>query len=228
MNKKKILSLALVVLLIATISFGTLAWFNDSKEVKNTFYVASSDAPVSPDDIFSVELKEYIDSNNDGVLEETPNQDGHNFNDIMPGQTIVKNPVVTNTGMYDQWIRVTITFADIDAWYALQDGDTASGPVKLLNLGDEWIFAGLNYEDQDAYVYTYYLNKVLEPNESVNVFTKLKIPSGLEQKDVTGISGREISLTIKAEAVQVDHLEAKNASDAFKEVNWEVGTEYDT
>ena len=33
MNKKKLLSLALVVIMIATLSFSTLAWFSDSDSV---------------------------------------------------------------------------------------------------------------------------------------------------------------------------------------------------
>jgi predicted ribosomally synthesized peptide with SipW-like signal peptide len=36
MNKKKLLSLALVVIMIATLSFSTLAWFSDSDSVTNT------------------------------------------------------------------------------------------------------------------------------------------------------------------------------------------------
>ena len=50
MNKKKLLSLALAVIMIAILSFGTLAWFSDSDDVTNNFYIASSDDPSDPDD----------------------------------------------------------------------------------------------------------------------------------------------------------------------------------
>ena len=56
MSKKKILSLSLVVIMIAILSFSSLAWFNDSDSVKNDFHIATSDDPSDPDDIFSVDV----------------------------------------------------------------------------------------------------------------------------------------------------------------------------
>ena len=57
MSKKKILSLALVLILVASISFGTLAWFSDADEVTNDFLVAGSEDK-DPDEIFSVDVWE--------------------------------------------------------------------------------------------------------------------------------------------------------------------------
>ena len=58
MSKKKVLSLALVVIMIAILSFSTLAWFNDTDSVKNEFHIATSDDASDADDIFSVDLWE--------------------------------------------------------------------------------------------------------------------------------------------------------------------------
>ena len=59
MNKKKLLSLALVVIMVAMLSFGTLAWFSDSDSVTNNFAVAGGEA-AEPDEIFSVDVLETV------------------------------------------------------------------------------------------------------------------------------------------------------------------------
>ena len=68
MNKKKLLSLALAVIMIAILSFGTLAWFSASNTATNKFMVAGSE-DADPDDIFSVDVWEDMDG--DGVKDET-------------------------------------------------------------------------------------------------------------------------------------------------------------
>ncbi|MBO7252630.1 MAG: hypothetical protein J6V25_08375 [Oscillospiraceae bacterium] len=153
LNKKKVFSLALVALLIATISFGTLAWFSDSDETTNTFYVATSEDD-SADDIFSVNVYEDVDTDNDGTLEKEDDE-GAEFSDILPGQKIVKKPYVENTGRYDQWVRLTITFESQDAWYRVNGGK----PIDLLTLDPDfnsnWV--GDSYSAENgAYTYVYY------------------------------------------------------------------------
>ena len=111
MNKKKLLSLALVLVLIATLSFGSLAWFSDTDEVTNKFMVA--DSASNPDDIFSVDVWEYVDG--DKITED---QDGHTYEDILPGGRYHKEPYVENTGSYDQYVRVKVTVTNADAWIA--------------------------------------------------------------------------------------------------------------
>lgn len=218
MNKKKILSLALVLLLICTISFGTLAWFNDKDEVENKFYVASSEDDVSPDEIFSVDIDEYIDKDNDGKPDEDPiDGNGHNFEDIVPGQHIVKKPVIKNTGKYyEQWIRVTITFSDFEAWWTLRADHVDEGPIALLDIDKtKWTFDKLDAKnDDDAYIYTYYLNRALEPGDSEVLFTEVHIPESLDQKDLAPLSGRELKLKIVADAVQYEL--GKSAKEAFE------------
>ena len=103
MNKKKLLSLALVAIMIAILSFSTLAWFNDSDEVTNKFHVATSDDPSDPDDIFSVDVWEKVDTDGDGEPD-TPNPgedaDGGEavFENILPGARYLKNPIVKGDG----------------------------------------------------------------------------------------------------------------------------------
>lgn len=204
MNKKKLLSLALVVIMVAILSFSTLAWFNDSDSVTNQFYVASSEDE-SPDDIFSVDIFEEVDTDGDGDPDKVEDE-GLEFEDVVPGQTLPKAPVVENTGKYDQWVKLTITFSSTKAWNALVDG-TVTGPIDLLTKAEDFDanWKGVSFEVvDDTYVYTYYLKNPLKSGESVDVFTAVNIPTTLEQSDFFGIKDEEIKLDIKAEAIQLE------------------------
>lgn len=202
MSKKKLLSLSLVVIMIAILSFSTLAWFNDSDSVTNQFYVADSD-DTSPDDIFSVDVYEKVDPTVDPDGKENA---GLEFKNVVPGQVLPKAPVVENTGRYAQWVKLTITFSSTTAWNALVDG-TVEGPINLLTLApdfhDNW--KGVSFEVVgDTYVYTYYLKTALQPDDTVDVFTAVNIPTTLEQSDFFDIKDEEIKLDIKAEAIQLE------------------------
>ena len=204
MNKKKLLSLSLVVIMIAILSFSTLAWFNDSDSVTNEFYVADS-TDTSPDDIFSVDVYEEVDTNGDGIPD-VKEDAGLKFENVVPGQVLPKAPVVENTGRYAQWVKLTITFSSTDAWNVLVDG-TVAGPIDLLTLAADfdtnWV--GVSFEVVgDTYVYTYYLKNALQPGETVDVFTEVNIPTTLDQTDFFGIKDEEITLDIKAEAIQIE------------------------
>ena len=204
MSKKKLLSLALVVIMIAILSFSTLAWFNDSDSVSNKFYVADSE-DTSPDDIFSVDVYEKVDTDGDGEPDAKEDA-GLEFKDVVPGQTLPKAPVLENTGRHAQWVKLTITFSSTEAWNVLVDG-TVAGPIDLLTKAADFDtnWKGVSFEAKDGtYVYTYYLKTALEPDATVDVFTAVNIPTTLEQADFFGIKDEEIKLDIKAEAIQLE------------------------
>lgn len=229
-NKKKVFVTALAVSLIAILSLGTLAWFNAEDEITNTFKVADSDGDGKPD--FSIDVTEDGDAEDDGL----------EYKDILPGDELDKEPVVTNTGDYDQYVRVNII---IDKDFADEVASEQGVVPRYLHLeelfGDldktMWLGANGNAytgyinniftEDaaNEAYIYTLYYNKALAKDASITVFEKVLIPSKFVQSDMEyGTDGFEI--TVKAEAVQVKNLNATNAYKAFAEVNWAEGTEY--
>ena len=205
MNKKKLISVALVVIMIAILSFSTLAWFNDSDSVVNQFYVADS-TDTSPDDIFSVDVYEEEDTDGDGVPDSKEDA-GLVFEDVVPGQVLPKAPVVENTGKYDQWVKLTITFSSVTAWDVLADG-AAGGPIDLLTLAADfdtnWKVAAPVANVNGTYVYTFYLKAPLAAGTSVDVFTEVNIPTTLDQTDFFSIKDEEIKLDIKAEAIQLE------------------------
>ena len=241
MSKKKLLSLSLVVIMIAILSFGTLAWFNDTDSVTNEFYVADSDGDGTPD--FSVEVVEST-TDEDGEKPGTPKEDGGFIYDhLLPGDTLSKIVWVENTGDYDQWIRINITISDWSVWEkaitkALKAdgvatvGDTAvNGYVytKLLDGFERSLYLEKGYLNNDAAkdtrTYTLYYKKILKPGDAFQVMQNIKIPTVLEQEDMKfGTDG--FTVTIKAEAVQAGNLKATSSVAAFEEVGWKIGTEY--
>ena len=60
LTKKRVLSIALIVIMIAILSFSSLAWFTDSQTSENKFNIAGTDTDTDedPDDIFSIDVKE--------------------------------------------------------------------------------------------------------------------------------------------------------------------------
>ena len=215
MSKKKVLSLALVVIMIAILSFSTLAWFNDTDSVKNEFHIATSDDASDADDIFSVDL-----------WEKTPDIDkedeGYQYDKILPGSNLKKEVNVQNTGAYDQYIRVVVTLSNANAWVEILgygfDLDTIfKGHNEALWTRD----VGTHDRNADTLTYVYYLNEKLAPNATAELFTNVVIPTHLTQEDMAKLNG-SFDLTIRADAVQTENLGdgVNDAKTAFAVVKW--------
>ena len=239
MSKKKILSLALVVLLICTISFGTLAWFNATDEVTNTFKVATSDGEGTPDFSISVLEKEV---NEDGKETGEYVENGNIYSDILPGDVLPKHINISNTGAYEQWVRIHVTFSDSAVWQraiakaAAAEGEngmdfntfvinkmiTPRSPYAL----SETVDINYNVFGADTMTFTFYCKEPLKEGNFIWFMENFTIPGVLEQEDMN-FDTDGFTLTIKAEAVQVDNLNAQDAYDAFINiVRWKVGSEY--
>ena len=214
MTKKKVFVTALAVCLIAIISMGTLAWFNASDEVTNKFMIADSDQDGTPD--FKVDVWENDPTNPDPTVKD---QDGVTYKDIAPGDVLAKNPTVENTGDYDQWIRVYVTFdewAKINAACANQGISNDLRTWLNVNYGlsaPAWTAVGDGAVENNTVTYVYYYNYKLTPDQTAVLFTNVTIPGEFEQADMAFTSG-DFTIKVKAEALQADNT-GSNAYDAF-------------
>lgn len=200
MSKKKLISLSLVIIMIAILSFGSLAWFSDSDDVTNNFYIASSD-DTNPDDIFSVD-----------VWENTPDgekdQDGYEYKDILPGDELEKDVYVENTGYYDQYIRVTVTISDAQAWIAALGANFNTADVFDGFDATQWTHIWNNLSENpnaEEIVYVLYYKDILEAGGKINVFDAVKIPTSLTQEQAAAFAGG-FTIDIKADAVQTENV----------------------
>ena len=207
-TKKRAMVVSLTVSLIAILSFSTLAWFNAKDDITNKFMIADSDSDGTPD--FSVDVWET-----DVANEKT--QEGVVYENILPGDVIAKNPTVENTGDYDQWIRVHVTFNNWSVIKAACENykGVSEDLTDWLDVDDDkWEKSDNPEENTDTITYTYYLKEKLVKNNSVVLFTQVEIPKAFVQKDMAFADGY-FNITVKAEAIQADNT-GTTAQEAFE------------
>lgn len=206
LNKKKVLVIALAVCLIATLSVGTLAWFVDTDTSVNDFFVTNSDK-TDPEKIFSVDVRETVEGEDEDV-------EGYTFTHITPNQTIEKAPYVINTGVYDQYVRATVTISDYAAFVTALD-DYIMEDV-FLGINDDWQFdRRVINTTADTVSYVFYLDHVLEVGDTSTLFTQVRIPYQLEKEDFIGTTLSDgFEITVFAEAIQSANT-GNTAQDAF-------------
>ena len=211
MSKKKLLSLALVVIMIAILSFSTLAWFSDSDSAKNEFLIAGSD-DADPDEIFSVDVWE--DKNGDGQPDDdiTGDEEGLTYENILPGDLLKKDAFVENTGAYDQYIRVTITISDAEAWINALGSNYNAAELFVGFNPDLWAHVWNNLSElnpgdpiPENLQYVMYLKTVLDSGKKVNIFDAVQIPTSLTQEQAALFEGG-FTVDIKADAVQTRNV----------------------
>lgn len=208
MNKKKILALALVLIMLATISFSTLAWFTDKDEAVNDFTIGGA-GQEDADKIFSVDVKEKVDGEEGEQIVE-----GMLFEKILPGDDLKKEAYITNTGSYEQYIRVVMTISD---WALIED-------LVTINMADDvednWEIRNADIkngvlvdysnsviDENGNLVVTMYLNKKLQPGETVNIMESVEISTEATQKDFANAAFADgFQITFDADAAQTEHI----------------------
>ncbi len=180
--KKKIISLCLVAALAVVAIAGTsLAYFTDKDAKTNTFTLGNVD----------IELNEEKWA--------TPTA-------AVPDVEYAKDPVVTNIGENDAWIRVDVTLSDAAAFTAAAERHQITDLATIFADHDEtkWTLAGepVYDEDADTLTYSYYYNTVLAVDESTEpLFTSVTIPAVFDNDDMKEI-GADFTIDVTAHAIQ--------------------------
>lgn len=166
--KKKIAIVVSVVALVALAAIGaTLAWFTDSKDVTNVVTMGN------------VQIK----------LEEPQFTAAHADNtitDVVPNQSIVKDPTITNTGKNDAYVRVQV------AYTGLTDEQIAQLEAGLHIDGDLWVKSG------DYYYYQGNDGVLAAGSAAVQVFDKVVIPYQWGNEMVN----KTFEINVSAQAIQ--------------------------
>ena len=211
--------------MIAILSYSTLAWFTDNDSATNDFTVNGAGTG-DADDIFSVEVKENVDGEDEPVDEMT-------FDNVLPGANYKKEAYVTNTGSNDQYIRVTLTVSD---WALVKDivainMDDAFAANWHIDSTDVSIDADGNLiaasdasVDADGnLVVVMYLDKKLAAGETVDIMDYVSISTAATQDDFAAEGFADgFIIDINADAVQTENMlatygeiEWQNARDSF-------------
>ncbi len=223
LNKKKVFVAALAISILAIVSMGSLAWFQASQSVENVFRVSTTDDNQTPD--FSIVLYEnvvdpetgkMVDTNNDGAIDEKDvTTTGNTYESLAPGDRLDKNPTVQNTGDYDQYVRVTVTLQNADAWVPLLAKYNLTIDDVIVGYEDaEWRSEIVDEDYTDGTVVNqYYFEGKLVPDATATLFGGIVIPGVFTNDDVKTFEGG-FSMTVVADAIQADNT-GDNAFDAF-------------
>lgn len=239
MSKKKLFSLAVVAIMVAILSFGTLAWFSDSDSVTNHFGISGGENQ-KPDEIFSVDVMEYVvDENGKGATVgydmDANYTDSFTYKSIAPGDVLRKQPQTRNTGSYEQWVRMKVTFDNAEYWIALMQKYGYNDLTDLLYMKDtttklvdagNWTFAPVETTvENDQVTYVFYYNTKLQPiadpekpgaaESNAIFFSYVKIPYQFTQQDMAPFTSGDFRMDVTGEAIQVKNINANTAQAAF-------------
>jgi predicted ribosomally synthesized peptide with SipW-like signal peptide len=178
--KKKVSIIITATALVALIVVGsTLAFFTSQGAVKNT--ITTGDVKIT---LTEPKFKDSGTQDGDVIY----------MHDITPGQSIVKDPTITNTGSHDAYIRCKLDITGLDF-----DKNEVNATVRMKDLlkninidSTDWIFA-------DGY---YYYQSKLKTDTDAKFFDSVKIP---EEWD-NAFASQSFSINVTAEAIQADNF----------------------
>lgn len=208
MNKKKLFSLALVVIMIATLSFSTLAWFTDKGSVQNDFSIAGA-GQEDAEKIFSMDI---LEKGEDGKPVE-----GMEFENVLPGDHHTKEAYITNTGSYEQYIRVTMTITDWDLIKKIvtikmddkfaENWHVDTKAVELDADGNLYTKGHVVLNDDGELVVVMYLTRKLAVGETVDIMDYVEISKTATQADFADKAFKDgFQILIEADAAQTENI----------------------
>ena len=171
-HKKKALAMLLALVLLIAAVGGTLALF--TREARSTNVITTGTVQMT-----------LTEESGDGVFYEDKEAGvrGLKFENVMPGQELKKQPIVTNTGNQDFWLRVRIE-------KHFDNGQLSADVITTDMDTEKWL-----YNEKDGW---YYWNAPVEPEEEVVVFNTVTFDKAMGNE----YQNESATVTIQAQAVQ--------------------------
>ena len=196
--KKKVISIALVIALIAVIAVGSFAYFTDTKSATNTFTLG--------------DVKIKLDETN--VADPEGDRVTANTYDVYPGAVVTKDPVVHNVGKNAAFIRATINvenwmnfcatyYPEYNVHYP-EAGYEQSLMLLVDALGEGWSIEGVTtgtpftMGNFSAQFILKYEGTLASGADTAAMFNEVKIPTTLHNGSEFG------AITVTAQAIQAD------------------------
>ena len=225
-----IMSGVLLTIIVLIFLGVTLAYFSDTKQTTSTYTAGNvkltlSEAAVKNDGGGNL----IEDTSKPRIFGTTEELVVHNYGHIYPGQTIYKDPTITNTGNTDEWIaaKVTLTDGDGDLTKVMGYDGYDSIDIEVLLTGgllDEKVRFGtwngipnVCYNDHYAMIqipnatkgeFSFYF-LILEPvdvGDSVLVFEGVNFPDEWNNSEIMEL--RDLKINVQAFGVQTHKLES--------------------
>ena len=202
--KKRIVTIALVVALLATCFAGTYAYLMDSESQVNTFttgkvYITLDEVVVEKDEETGNLVPKIEDEKE---VRTSENQEYKLF----PGMTVDKDPTITlDEGSEDAWIAAKITLEKYDCY---DDGLLRGGIFHVEPVAEgERLYEVVadeknGTENHPNYVYYIYVTKPMVAKESIVLFEELWIPFSWDNDDMKALD--EMKIQVEAYGVQAN------------------------
>lgn len=195
MQNKKALTAIASVCLLAVVGVGsTLAYFTDSAQTTNV-------ATMGHVDVTLTETDSSGEITGEGLV----------FEDVLPGQTVEKDPTVTILeGSLDAYVRVHMDVVTGD------DSTITADDLSLLEtrLRQQIVSDGSWYynETEDCYYYS----QALSAGESAQLFETVTIPG----EWVNNTAEQTFRIRLQGEAVQADFFTPQFGEDGTQIISW--------
>ena len=215
--KKKILSIALALSLVAIGVIGTLAYLtDDAGEMTNTFTVGKVSIKLDEGEVEAAELSEenpYVYTFKD--QENTRTEEGQTYENLLPGDKVQKDPTITvEEGSADCWVFMEVTLDYDQAVIMAKAAGATAATTDQANtaaavLGDfdasKWTIKAYK-QDADANTITFVAgyNEILSEEDTAVLFTALTVPASLTNEQMAAIDGME--MVFFARAIQASGL----------------------
>lgn len=216
--KKTIAIVALVVLVAVASVLGTLAYLTDTRTVENTFTMG--DVKIKLDETNVKNPEERVTSNT--------------YTDMAPGIVYTKDPVVTNVGPSDAWVRMIVTVENGMNWLGLYNENVWTAPQEaafkaLINntLSEDWELTRIAYVPNSErgttdFVATLKYKMPLVTNSATSAaFEEVTIPAKATANDITTRISQNgtFHIDVKAEAIQKNGFDTWEAAFAAFDAN---------
>ncbi len=226
MKKGMLFSLLLLVFAIIAFAASTIAYFSDVKQTASVFTsgnvsIVLSESAITRDEAGNViadTTRPRILGTSDGTL--------HNYGTVYPGQTILKDPIVTNSGLGSAWVAVKVTITDgtgdicrimgynpdetdmIDIETMLSGGLLDEkvhvgvwNGIEDVCYNDKYAMVQLASRAQDRYDFYFFMLDPLAKDESFTVFDTMFIDNTWDNDAMKELS--DFKINVCAYAVQL-------------------------
>ena len=183
--KKKVLAIALAAILaITAITGATLAYFTDTDEIDNTFTAGNVAIDLTEQDPNNAEKRVDVGE------EETEEV---KFPQLFPGMTLTKDPTIENVGSLEAYVAAKIEINRTVGYELLSGGLLAKQEGYKLIVEED--------AEKDTVTIYIFIEKALQPEESVVLFDTLTIPTAWDNAEMAIVNGLHIH--VEAYATQV-------------------------
>lgn len=199
MSKKKILTLAMALSMVAILAIGgTIAYFTDTEDATNTFTIGNVDITLTEPDWVGT-----------GSVDAPQ---------AYPGEALAKDPTVTNDGANPCFVRISVEGLDClgdagDIIYRTNYADNT--------LGENWVL------HTDGYFY--YTKVLAIGESTSALFDQIVIPAGVTNEDAVDADGSVLNYNIDVTAYAVQAQGARPSFSAVQNMTVEeIAAWFDT